>query len=76
MIRFIDIRGQGTGNRFAFWDTVKNQFLWFCGEQAWNNWDEFLEVAGDDGEIERFKGISPRWIFDGGEDDIEEFYDA
>jgi len=44
MIRFIDIRNQGTGERFAFYNTVNNKFLEFDYEQAWTNWNEF-EIA-------------------------------
>ena len=44
MIRFIDICNQGTGERFAFFNTVNNKFFEFDNEQAWTNWNEF-EVA-------------------------------
>ena len=87
MIRFIDIRNQGTGNRFAFWDTIYNRFVCFDGEYAWTNWNEFYTALSDtacgcfknkiisDYEL-RFRGLCPPWVFDNEEDDLEKFYDA
>lgn len=45
MIRFVDIRNQGVGSRFAFWDTITDRFVEIEGEQAWDNWDDFFDVA-------------------------------
>lgn len=45
MIRLIDIRNQGTGSRFAFWNTNSDSFVTITGEQAWRNTDELKEVA-------------------------------
>ena len=73
MIRFIDLRDQGTGHRFAFWDTVTDQFFQFSGEEVWTDADEFCvdfngssSSYGDPGtshNIERFIGLMPGWVF-------------
>jgi len=44
MIRFVDLRGQGTGYRFAFWDTTRDSFCTFAGEQAWEARKDFAEA--------------------------------
>lgn len=72
MIRFVDIRGNGTGHRFAFWNTVSNKFCEFFSEQAWDDIDDFTEafnLAGgefSDGVrksgIERFTELCPDWV--------------
>ena len=71
MIRFVDIRGQGTGSRFAFWDTTRSEFCKFNGEQAWDDATDFAEafnLAGGQfadmvrvSGIERFTGLMPDW---------------
>lgn len=76
MIRFIDIRNQGTCNRFAFYNTSTGRFVDVGGEQAWTNWDEFEEEWGDKPERERFWGLCPDWAFDDEEDDIEKWYES
>lgn len=43
MIRFVDIRGQGVGSRFAWYDTVSDTFLSLSGSMSWVTWDEFVE---------------------------------
>lgn len=48
MIRFIDLRGQilmGDEPHFAFYDTVRDRFMDFGGEQDWNSLDDFLEAV-------------------------------
>lgn len=73
MIRFIDLRGQGTGYRFAFWDTITDQFFQFSGEEAWDSADDFCrnftgrsssysDTMTED-SIERFLGLMPGWAF-------------
>lgn len=47
MIRFIDLRGQSTGYRFAFWCTVQDRFLPFAGEQAWDTKADFMDSFED-----------------------------
>ena len=71
MIRFIDIRGQGTGYRFAFWDTIRNRFCEFNGEQAWESLEDFTESFNWSGGkffdvvcasgIKRFINLMPDW---------------
>lgn len=60
MIRFIDLRHQGTYLRFAWWDTRTNRFLEFAGEQAWSDWSDFEQVY-DGTELARFRGLCPDW---------------
>lgn len=71
MIRFIDLRGQGTGHRFAFWDTRRDLFCKSYDEQAWDAVAEFIEAYeydiedyyGDDPEhrLTRFTNLMPDW---------------
>lgn len=81
MIRFLDIRGQGTGCRFAFWDTTRDTFCSFAGEQAWNTRKEFAEafvISGGEfadavrvSGIERFTSLMPDWVdFEPTEDEL------
>lgn len=64
MIRFIDLRGQHTGSNFAFWDTVRDVFVSICTEQAWDNWQDFEEIAqGRVYELDRFRRLCPEWVF-------------
>jgi hypothetical protein len=65
MIRFVDIRGQGTGYRFAFWDTIIDKFCEFNSEQAWEDANDFEEAFNLDRgrfpSIERFTNLMPAW---------------
>jgi hypothetical protein len=71
MIRFVDIRGQGTSYRFAFWDTTRDKFCEFSGDQAWESATDFAEsfdMAGGkfadmvrESGIERFTILMPDW---------------
>jgi hypothetical protein len=72
MIRFIDLRGQGTTYKFAFWDTTKDKFCEFFDSQAWESIDDFKEAFELDGGrfsdgvrisgIERFLDLIPEWV--------------
>lgn len=77
MIRFIDLRYQGTCYRFAFWDTVTDSFDTYDGEQAWKTWDDFeahfrqvqIPVPGFLGELSgalltRYRDLCPPWAFE------------
>jgi hypothetical protein len=64
MIRFIDLRGQATGCRFAYWDTVRDCFLMADGVQAWDTFDDFAAVATDAEIVERCRGLTPQWAKD------------
>lgn len=77
MIRFVDIRGQGIGSRFSFYDTIESDYINIDNCVAWDNWDQFLEWAeGEYIDFDRFKKLCPVWVFDGGEDDIDAFWAA
>lgn len=77
MKRFIDIRNQGTGYRFAFWDTCSKCFYEFHGEQVWESFQDFQDAWEEEspqGELlslERFRNICPEWVFDGEKDDLD-----
>jgi len=60
MKRFIDIRGQGTGHCFAWWDTVLDRFEEHSGSWAWNTWGEFVEDYEGD-ELARYSVLCPPW---------------
>jgi len=62
MKRFIDVRGQHIGERFAWWDTVADKFESFRGEYAFNTWKDFVEVYKGD-ELDRYRGLCPSWVF-------------
>jgi len=78
--RFIDIRGQGTGYRFAWYDTIKDEFEEFEAQQAWDTWDDFAAVCPPEKfDQERYKCLCPNWVFEPytGEDEeaeIEAFF--
>lgn len=62
MKRFIDIRKQGTGLCFAWWDTKLDIFECHSGSYAWNNWQEFKsDYQGD--ELVRYELLCPKWAF-------------
>lgn len=73
MIRFIDLRGQDTGYRFAFFDTRVDMFLTFDNEQVWDTWNELEETIRsidasrqsgvDEDRINRLKSLCPEWAF-------------
>ena len=79
MIRFIDLRYQGTSNRFAFWQTVTDTFYTLKDSQAWSRWDEFVEdlVFEHEGKHEeamaRFRALCPPWVFEDPTDEEEGF---
>lgn len=62
MKRFIDLRGQGTGYRFAWYDTIRDEFEEFSTEQVWDTWDDFFLVCPA-GKQERYKSLCPAWAF-------------
>ena len=62
MKRFIDLRGQHTGFRFAWYDTVYDAFEKFAGEQAFDYWEDFESVCPE-AEQERYKSLCPEWVF-------------
>lgn len=85
MIRFIDIRNQGTGYRFAFFDTTVNQFVEVDGSEVFDSyddlefhkWPEPMDKKAKDLNVlvDRLIGLCPEWIKDGQSDDLEKFYE-
>jgi len=77
MIRFIDLGDQilEGQRKFAWWDTIHDEFFSFSLEQAWETWKEFQdayrlsfpttdEIASGNvpnpEELARFKGLFPK----------------
>lgn len=74
MKRFIDLRGQHTGHRFAWWCTVRDCFEPFGGDEAWDTWDEFAEsvsLSSVPVPLERYRGLCPAWAFEPDPDNDE-----
>jgi len=55
MLRLVDLRGAGTGHRFAIWDTVVDRFVEIDGDQAWDSWKGDLQPLKESKE-KRMKG--------------------
>lgn len=75
MIRFIDLRNQGTGYRFAFFDTVSDRFLDFGGEHAWDSVKDFTEVYTKNShgyDVDRLVRQLPEWALSEPKDDAGE----
>lgn len=62
MIRFIDIREQGTGDRFAFWDTVTDSWVCVDGDYAWSLWEDFAKAAEGILDLSRYRSLCPDWV--------------
>lgn len=82
MIRFVDIRNQGIGCRFSFWNTSTNRYLSFAGEQAWDDFEDFTvdvkesDALGKSYVLRRCRSLCPDWVFDGKEDDVSGWYEG
>jgi hypothetical protein len=63
MKRFIDLRECGTGYRFAFWDTIKDEFESHGGDMAWYSFNDFEFCYGGT-EIDRYRILCPDWVFE------------
>jgi hypothetical protein len=62
MKRFVDLRTTDVGWRFAWWDTVRDEFESHSHSMAWDSFDEFLEdFDGDDPD--RYRRLTPDWAF-------------
>lgn len=67
MIRFIDLTNQiypaDPTHIFAWYDTVRSEFLGFMGFQVWDSWKEFSDDFALSGiewaTLERFRGLYP-----------------
>jgi hypothetical protein len=83
MLRFVDLRGQGLGGRFAYFDTVTSSFHDFDGEQTFSTWAEFeewymldtteAERLNEFTSLDRFRGVTPRWAFEPVPEDYDDF---
>lgn len=63
MFRFIDMRGQGTVDRFAFFDTISGSFVSGYAGQAWENADDVKSDKGlDDDTKRRMFNLLPEWV--------------
>ena len=61
--RFVDLREAETGYRFAWFDTVTDEFERHSGSMAWSSFPEFAEdFEGED--LERYRGLTPKWAFE------------
>lgn len=84
MIRFIDLRGQGTGYRFAFWDTVFDRFVRIAGDEAWDDAADFRDAFDMMGQpyedgvkssgVERFVALMPDWAHNLDHEKTSHFY--
>lgn len=78
VIRFIDIRNQGTGYRFAFFDTVNDWFIEIDQRMVFESYEEissYQPQTGFQGEQkQRLLSLCPEWTKDGQEDDLEKWY--
>ncbi len=62
MMRFIDLRGQDVGARFAFFDTVADSFVGAKGYQTWSTEDELRLDIADDQLFDRLAALLPDWV--------------
>jgi hypothetical protein len=72
MKRFIDLRGQGTLHRFAWWCTVRDCFDEYASDEAWDTWDEFAQAVEDEHMshlLDRYRPLVPAWAFEPSPDD-------
>ena len=67
MYRFVDVRNQGLGGRFAWFDTTTDKFLAFDGEQVFADWEEFTDYA-DNEQITRCRRLAPEWVHEPAQD--------
>lgn len=64
VIRFIDLREQSIGYRFAFWDTNSDRFCEFDDEHAWDSVEDFTVAFNEKPSsygIQRFINLMPAW---------------
>lgn len=62
MKRFVDVRVAEIGGRFAWYDTVADQFETHAGSMVWETFREFADDYDGD-EIERYRSLTPDWAF-------------
>lgn len=64
MIRFVDLRGQDVGARFAFWDTITDTPIETDGSFSWSTIHEFCDDARElwtPDFVQRCVGLAPQW---------------
>lgn len=61
MMRFIDLRNQGTYNSFAFFNTSLDTFVSINGEQTWRSRQDFIDNGngGDEALFQRLLRLIP-----------------
>lgn len=74
MIRFIDIRNQGTGYRFAFLDTSTDRFVKLDDLEVFDSYKEIEDfemfTASGKEKKKRLLSLCPEWTKDGKQDDL------
>lgn len=66
MKRFIDLRNQGCAGRFAWYDTIVDQFESYSDQWVWHTWDEFfqdVEICQAQIDLNRYRSLTPEWAF-------------
>lgn len=64
---FLDLRRACPGaiggpKRFAWYDTIRDEFETIAGEQSWDTWDEFkVDLISSNGDLVRYIGLCPTW---------------
>jgi len=66
--RFIDLRGQGAGYSFAWWDTVTDSFEIHNGDSAWDTFSQFEAAYEGNEPLDRYRKLCPAWALTAGED--------
>ena len=71
MKRFIDLRGQDTDGRFAWYDTVTQQFERHSGKTVWDTWRNYvIDCCATGSQQEQYRALAesiaapiPMWAF-------------
>ncbi len=71
MIRFVDIRDQHCGGRFAWFNTVTDEFEKHGSSMVWEDWRDFASDYCGWCNIERYRALCPPWAFTPAVDDDE-----
>jgi len=79
--RFVDLRGQAVGYRFAWFNTFDDHFEEFDSSQAWDTWDEFADDYAHTsrtmmGDLGRYRALCPAWVFQPPQEGDEEREEA
>ena len=65
MIRFVDLRDQDVGYKFAFFDTIEDKFLKLgeLKDEVFDDWKDLAEVCLIDLQP-RLRCLCPSWVFE------------